>query len=54
MHYLSAGCWPVRMELQFNPDPVSSQSTLTYNTYQLLYIYSKYLLMMGDKNARNM
>jgi hypothetical protein len=29
-------------------------SHLKYNTYQLLYIYSEYLLMMGNKHARNM
>jgi hypothetical protein len=27
---------------------------LTHNTYQLLYIYSEHLLMMGNKHARNM
>jgi hypothetical protein len=32
----------------------SCQSTKTYNTYQLLYIHSEYLLMMGNKYARNM
>jgi hypothetical protein len=35
--------------LEFHPDPASSQ----YNTYQFLYIYSEYLLMMGNKHARN-
>jgi hypothetical protein len=30
------------------------QSTQTYNTYQLLYINSECLLMMGNKYARNM
>jgi hypothetical protein len=28
--------------------------TKTYNTYQLLYIYIEYFLMMGNKYARNM
>jgi hypothetical protein len=35
--------------LEFYPDPDNSQ----YNTYQSLYIYSEYLLMMGNKDARN-
>jgi hypothetical protein len=42
------------LTLYVHPDPASSQSTETYNTYQLLYIYSKYLLMIGNKYARNM
>jgi hypothetical protein len=29
-------------------------TTYTYNTYQLLYIQSEYLLMMGNKYSRNM
>jgi hypothetical protein len=39
---------------QLHLDPTSSQSTKTYNTYQLMYIYSAYLLMLGNKYARSM
>jgi hypothetical protein len=33
------------------PLHVSVSCQLTYNTYQMLYIYSVYLLMMGNKHA---
>jgi hypothetical protein len=36
---------------EFQPDPASCQST---SMYQLLYIHSKYLLMMGNKHSWNM
>jgi hypothetical protein len=43
----------------FLPHPVRSGDwqlpvTGTYNTYQLLYMYSEYLLMMGSVYTRNM
>jgi hypothetical protein len=39
---------------KFHPNPANRQSTKKHNTYQLLYIYILYLLMMGYKYARNM
>jgi hypothetical protein len=34
--------------------PSQQPVNLTYNPYQLLYIYSEYLLMMGNKYTQNM
>jgi hypothetical protein len=51
LSWLAAG--RVRME-QLHPIPASSHSTETYNTFQLLYVYSESLLMMANKPARNM
>jgi hypothetical protein len=48
IRWLAAG----RVMMELDPDAASSQST--YNAYQLLYMYSKYLLMMGNIHARNM
>jgi hypothetical protein len=36
-----------------NSRPGQQPVDRTYNTYQLPYIYSEYLLMMGSKHARN-
>jgi hypothetical protein len=30
------------------------QFCFEYNTYQFLYVYNEYLLMMGNKHPRNM
>jgi hypothetical protein len=52
VYVLQLAAGRVRMEL--HPELASCQSPNTCNTYQLLYIYSEYLLMMGNKHARNM
>jgi hypothetical protein len=41
-------------ENQIHPNTANRQSTKKQNTYQLLYIYIVYLLIMGYKYARNM
>jgi hypothetical protein len=47
-------CSEVRME-HYHPDPASCQSPKPLTRrYQLLYIYSEYLLTMDNKYARNM
>jgi hypothetical protein len=45
---------PLHASVIFYPNPANRQSTKKHNTYQLLYIYTVYLLMMDYKYAQNM